>query len=282
MVALRDTHFMVLSKESYQKIIGQERQKMNQKHLELIKNTYYFSDISRKVVQFFNSNKTIETYNFGRIIQDWGQPVTRLSIVLDGQVTLIRKRNKVIKDVDEMLAIIGNRNFTSEELLKNELLSDDMKARIPEIIALFQNLTTDGADQGSRHPLLSKKYKQLFRVEDLCIRSPGQTFGEEFLVHGKPCEYRVVVSSHSATIMSLSEENVHVKMFSQMSKHKEEFIKTIDERAAIGFPWKVNIVPILEKELNDERISKEIASGKSISLQRKERQDSFLRRALLK
>jgi CRP-like cAMP-binding protein len=229
-VALRDTHFMVLNKEAYEKTIGGERSKQNASLLSLVKSVYYFTQTHRKILQTFMHMKAIETHHRGVTLIVWGKPVDKLYIIVEGEVTLTRKRMPMVRQNKDMINLVGG--------YMKEAGGDSQEMQIP-----------DTQESQERPPLLSDAVRSVVRLDELCIRGHGQTFGEEYLISNMPSYYRATVTSETATFATLPAEVVRHKLFNQLPDEYHDFEELIYQKHDMGFPWKMNIeVPLRRME----------------------------------
>lgn len=207
-VALKDTHFIVLNKVSYQNIISLEQNKKKYKMLEILTKTYYFQNVPRQIINTFEVMKRFENYHFGDVIMKWKVKPDTMYIVFEGVVALVRE-----KPADR-----GKTGF--ERFL-------------------------DGTDASKEiligNPLLSKSYKKSLAVEELCLRESGMTFGEEFIVLDIPAEYQAVARSRTVTVAALSADIVKKKLFHFMPSCRRDFERAVLEKYKLGFAWRKEI-----------------------------------------
>lgn len=232
-VALKDTHFMVLNREPYERIIGEEKNRRNSSLVAMIKDLYCFKDTHYKIILSFMIYKQIEHYRFGRTVFDWEKPVDKMFLVLKGQVTLVRKKPKQLNRLDDFKQFFIRRNGS------------------------FQN----EVEIEQRHPLICKAYKADTTLDEICIREVGQCFGEEMLVSRNNSDYRVVSSCEETVLAVLTGEDYRKKLFHYMPSCRVEFERLVVERYSFGYPWKKEPEPVSNKEEDKTRLAE--AAGKN-------------------
>lgn len=246
-VATKNTKFIVLNKEAYDKIIGQEKNRKNSL-INIVKELYYFDNTHRKILQSFIVNKELEIFRFGQKIFDWGKKLDKLYVVMEGSVTLIRTRPVVKKDEEKKTLA----NF----LLEGNI--EDFEDLIQKDIGL---------------PMPKEPFKL---IEEISIREVGQPFGEEFVTFGVPANYKAVSSSQKTVVATITEDTLKKKLFQFMPSCRLEFEGLINERIRLGYKWKkknINAIMNRQKSSNSlEQISsskiEEISEKKGASLSR--------------
>lgn len=228
-VALKDTHFMVLNKESYQQIVGLEQKKRINKLMAMLADTYYFVNVPKQIMSSFVVFMQFQKFSFGDVIMKWKKKPDTMFIVFEGIVALLREKKVTIED-------------------------NQMK------------LLEEGIDKSKEitvgNPLLSKGYKKVVVIEELCLRETGMTFGEEFIVLDKPAEYQAVARSKVVIVASISSEIVKKKLFHFMPSCKKDFEKAVIERYNLGFSWKKELKDMLKPPPSQYDIFKALLNSK--------------------
>ena len=233
-VGLHDTHFLVLSKHSYDRIIGEHKANHDMRIMNIWKSLYYFEGVHHRILQACTINQKVEYYSLRDVIFDWKRPTGKIYIIFEGQVTLVRKR-KYYEDEED-----------SEKRIINKMLDDVQQ------------------EESSLHQLQRATSKHDY--EDICVRETGQTFAEEFVVLGIQPDYKVVANSTKCVVASIRGEDLKKKIFQFMPSCYFSFERSIRERRHQGYLWKKNISKILQNSVDTGNLESSPISSKSIQV----------------
>ena len=223
-VATKDSHFIVLDKESYQSIVGLEQKKKINKLMEMLTSTYYFQNVPKQILSTFVVFKHFEKHNFGDVIMKWKKKTDMMYVVFEGVVALIREK------VDKPERREFKRFMDGTDPSKEIMVGD---------------------------PLLAKGYKKIVVTEELCLREAGMSFGEEFVVLDIPAEYQAVARSKVVIVASISADVVRKKLFHFMPSCKTDFEQAVIQRYQLGFVWKKDLSERFEKVPSQVELFKE-------------------------
>ncbi len=221
-VAALDTHLMVLSKSAYDKIIGEQKKRTDTRIINFLREIYYFDRVHPRILQAFMVNKTIEVYTIRDIIFDMRKPLDRIFVVIEGQVTLVRKK-QVFEDPEEQ-----------------------------EVKNIFRII--DGEVKNDPNHL--QKIRKHQEMEQICLREEGQSFAEEFVVLSLLPDYKAVASSTKVVVASIKGEDLRKKIFQFMPSCYRDFEYLIREKRETGYVWKKNIQKILDMQLESDKLEK--------------------------
>lgn len=213
-VALEDSNFIVLDKESYQRIIGSDRKKLRNKLSKILTESYFFHDFPKQILNAFFVFAEFEKFRMGQTILDWDKQTDKMYIIYEGTVILVKKKPEDMfqKGIQQFLDGVD----TSKEVVKGD-------------------------------PMLTRSYKQQIIPDEICIRGVGMSFGEEFAVLGSKSDYRAVANTEEVTVVSVTREVIQKKLFQFMPVCKQYFEESIRERKKLGYPWKKDISHFLGK-----------------------------------
>lgn len=222
-VSLEDTNFIVLDKDSYQRIIGADRKKRRYKLTSMLENSHLFIGCPKQILNSFYIFAEFEKFRMGQTIMKWGQQAEKMYMIFEGSAMLVRPKlddtDKI--DLDRLLAGVD----TSKEVVKGD-------------------------------PMLARSYKLQVVTEDICIRGPGMSFGEEFVVLKTKTEYKAMAHTEEVIVVTISAEVIQKKLFQFMPSCKLDFEDAVRERWRLGYPWKKSIEKILKKGLSQVDIFK--------------------------
>lgn len=159
--------------------------------LEVIKSVYLFSTFNEKACNALTQDMSFANFRYGDVILPYDRPVTELYIVKQGSVRLQRLKLRDRDDIENKL-MLKSMELSSERDFNKYMASDFRK-------------DTD--------------------FEDFCYRGQWQTIGEEYFYNRQSSQYRVVVNSADAIIVTIPYHLISTtlstfEMFSDIMRQK--------------------------------------------------------------
>ena len=224
-VATADTHLLVLDKNNFERILGRIKKKQDAYFHAMVREIYCFKGLHWKCHQSFLVNKTVEIFRYGEVVFDWNQQVNKMYLILEGCVTLLRKRcqkmqnkqSSLLEYVSDSLAAVGlpqtiPTKAKDESEQGEEAISTLRQTEVIELKRLVVNPPANHSD-----------------LEEISIRDAGQLIAEDFCTLGTLSNYRVVASSGKLVLASLTKEQIEHKLFQFTPSDYGLFVSMIQE-----------------------------------------------------